>query len=219
MAIRSTSPVVGLTAHLSDGTSVELRRVPYILDTFICRQGHALRLHSLTQRLNNGRRSTRYGTYSLMTANLMADTYLPGWEDYANAALRFLDGSPMNCSLENLQPYAKKKRIGRPPNNIFKRSFEALAILEATLDFKLACAETRTPREMLMKACEAVNPDLYRTVFAIQNSGAKLGVDRFALKSSLGESFEEARVSQKYNDRVLKQWELETGAADISGGS
>ncbi len=216
MAIRSTSPVVSLTAHLSDGTSVELRRVPYILDTFISRQAHVLRVHSLVQRLNNGRRSTRYGSYSLMTANIMADTYLPGWEDYANAALKFLDGSPMNCNFENLQPYARKRRLGRPTTNIFKRSFEALAILEATLDLKLACAETKTPREMLMKACEAVNPDLYRTVFAANNAGAKLGIDRFALKSSLGESFEDAMTSLKYNNKVLKQWELETGAADVS---
>ena len=76
----TTFPVLELKLTLADNTEVTFRRVPYLHDVFVSEAGHLLRVQQPSQHDHNGRKAFRYGTSTLMTANLVADTYMPGWD-------------------------------------------------------------------------------------------------------------------------------------------
>lgn len=199
MALRTHVPAESVTMRLVNGTEVVFRRIPYLQDAFIDEEGHVIRVISAQQSVLNKRRVTRYAQTSLSLAHLMADTWLPGWDLDPKMTIHFKDGDSMNCRLDNLKPFmADSRPPGRPTNNVFKRTAEAMAVLEASLDLDGTAAECDISREELLSVCRQINNDLADTLLAIESGNGTIK-KRPTLRDVIGEPFELVLKTRDHN--------------------
>lgn len=161
MTVRSRKLLSAIAIEFSDGEMVELRRVPYLHDTFVDTEGRVVRLVMPDMEIHaSGRVVFRYGTSTMMLARVMLDTYMPGWDNEGNMTSFHTDGDPTNNAISNLD-IRPSNRPGRPPSNVHRRLFKALQLLDRTKDVYASAREYKLSPNALLEACKTTLPDLY----------------------------------------------------------
>lgn len=215
MAIRTRHLINSIALELANGEYLEMRRVPYLYDTFVDLEGHVVRLSMPRIEIHpTGRSILRCGTNSLMLSRIIMDTFNPGWDEEKNVTVMHRDGNPTNCALSNLE-VRRSNRPGRPPTNIHRRLFEALQTLDATLDPEESAKAHNVTREQLMKSCQEALPDLYEKLTQFKPSAKTKHRDKTTADSCLGLTEEGLAAMRRKNLRRFRDRVASEDAEDV----
>lgn len=200
MAFRSKQLVSSMALEFADGTFVELKRVPYLHDVFLDPNGRVVKLQMPEVELHTtGKAMFRYENTTLMLARAMMDTYYPGWDEHENVAVAYDDGNPTNCAVSNLA-IKPTKHPGRPSTNLHRRIFDALQMLNSSLNLQEAAKAYELSPQQLFESCEKILPDLAEK---LETPGKMIRrKSKIAMNDSFGLSDDEVRSNRQRNHRL-----------------
>lgn len=116
----------GLEVEVKDGSGTlieRLRRSGAIPDLYTTEDGEIFRITRMPTTRNG---SIRYGNTSLSGRILVADAWLPGWEE-DHTTLKVIDGDLTNLSVQNLKP--SKGGRGRPAGSQIRKQAQVYQLV------------------------------------------------------------------------------------------
>jgi hypothetical protein len=134
----------------ADGKTTRFRRCGPIPDLFADENGTVLRVHKIKQTLVSSHPSVKYRNSSVMTRTLVADAWMPSWNENGCTTLRAKDGNNSNCALENLDLVVNGR--GRPAGGALRRMAQIYQCWLLTKDMLLVAAEFDTSSEAVRQA-------------------------------------------------------------------
>ena len=144
-------PLKSITLHPFDGEPIEVRRAGAIPDLFLSNKGHIYHLSQVNAHLQGRALAIKYRKTTLMVKHLVADAWIPGWDDGVDGDvhLNLLDGNQENLAVENLSVTTMPQR-GRPRDSKLYLRLKAAAIYASCQDVALIAEELGlTQREVL----------------------------------------------------------------------
>lgn len=134
-----------------DGEEHVFRRCGYYFDLFADPKGRIVRLAEPIRRvINDGTVAMTYDTHSLSVKHLVADAWIPSWED-SSPHLECIDGDEKNTAAANLRPSRSRKR-GRARDNYPLRCFKGMDLALHTRNLNIGAAEAGITVEELLYA-------------------------------------------------------------------
>ena len=145
--------VASVTLNLTNGSTITLPRAGIIPDLFVSQEGVIFRLIRESVYPQGKQMVLKYRKNSLMVKHLVADAWMPGWEETKNfhdrARIEAIDGDESNVRADNLRVTTSPSR-GRPRDSKVYRLIRAAAAYHQVPNEKMIAEELDlTPSEVL----------------------------------------------------------------------
>ena len=151
--------VMELHAPCASGKTMHLRRCGAIPDLFCDENGRIFRLQEPARQSVNGYPAIRYEGCNIMLRHLVADAFMPGWDEDRNAQVRVKDANPDNCEVSNPEIVSERGR-GRPRDNAIIRQLRCCQLVVYTHNIDLVMEELKMTRDQCIEACAKWAPYL-----------------------------------------------------------
>ena len=158
------NPVTSCTLTLADGTQVQLQRSGLYPNVFAGRNGSVFEINELHQFIQSGSASVRTANRTTPVKYLVADAWLPDWEDNGETIAQIDDEDPFDVRAENLQPSPRRGR-GRPRGGAVFQELQTVEVSRILGDIAAAAEELGEEElriaTLVMKWCPEAILDMY----------------------------------------------------------